>query len=859
VWTTASAKTVIISPRPVRVVYLVPNPPTHELLDILFNESMSRWGGRRTPIIPTDGRILSENYWNLLEIWDADIIYSYAKLDKEFHDRLAHRLAPASLIAHCRVPNDLRPDLRTNTELLRSISVLPFLARSRSFKAQNLSEVLDSERYADLPRDLADSFNFASNCHSDRSLNPHARRLSFKPPSDQNYAPRFSSPEEIRYLETIEEVEAVISDQRDLLCMSQLSDMFTPYLSNLTEYSSSWEEHLSIVVGDEPEDRMLFWNGIHRYNSLLFAGDIQLLRFSPDRFTNGIPSWILKLCSGQRNYRHPDHNHAPQTIFRSCSANEKVLVDLASHINSSHYNMGSFVRHSGDDVFEKLKGNENTNQKGGGNIVSISNWTKADIKVEGVVRFDRDQFELPNVVPFHLKGQSLGPTSSGAWAMDLRIDRNEDHSRYSNLMHRWMFPRRVRLESAVKVENYGKGKHDFLPLPRPTNEGDLALWDGLDWKRPLITMPSDLRAFADALARHHPEISKRSLPKEGLGLVYRFLPLALSDKGRDLLGVFQLFRSLPDALMFMTNPYLVSVIEMLCPTSPESNPERLKELSQMLIAGLEVKSDGEDLSRFAKRLLEKTAIWIHADNNENGFISYKRLIELLPSELKKGAYQKKLDDSVKYLRNQSFLWQGYGWRCGVCQHSNWVSLENVKAVVHCKICRSGESAPVSGDHNIHFRLNSFVAAAYSTSSSQGPVAWTLSRLAHMASWSFMFAPALNITKIDEKKHFTDIDVIAAVDGEVYLVEVKKSFSGVTNEKLNELIELATHFRPNYIGFSVQRPRAELGLEVEIERVANELSAIDVKFFIWASDDRNTWSFPSDIPLPFGDDMEWSAW
>jgi len=87
-WTTRRAKQAIVSPRPVRVAYVVPNPPSHELLDALFDEAMSRWGGRRTPIVQSDGADLGVDDWKLLGLWDADIIYSYMNLDGALHRRL---------------------------------------------------------------------------------------------------------------------------------------------------------------------------------------------------------------------------------------------------------------------------------------------------------------------------------------------------------------------------------------------------------------------------------------------------------------------------------------------------------------------------------------------------------------------------------------------------------------------------------------------------------------------------------------------------------------------------------------------------------------------------------------------------
>jgi len=228
VWTTARPKKAIISPRPVRIAFLVPHTPNHELLDVLFAQSMSRWGGRRTPIIPTDGVNLHIDYWNLLNIWDADIIYSYVILSEKLHQRLAHQLSPSNILIHRNDHDHLRPDFATNAKPLEATSLLPILARRRAFRTQTLPYVLDKERQANIPSDLVDSFGFTSNSLNDFSLLPHARRLCLRLTADTQ---SLEADEEVVYIDGLEALEMRIANDRGLLCLAQLSDVFAPYLN----------------------------------------------------------------------------------------------------------------------------------------------------------------------------------------------------------------------------------------------------------------------------------------------------------------------------------------------------------------------------------------------------------------------------------------------------------------------------------------------------------------------------------------------------------------------------------------------------------------------------------------------------
>ena len=231
-WSTERNRKVELDERPVRVAYLVPIDVDHLLLDVLFDEAMSRWGGRRTPIIRTDGSIIDRDDWGFLELWDADIIYSYVPINEYLRDRVAYLLCPSSIKIHETaddVPtyHSLRPELTANYNYLLSMSVLPTFSKRATMRDISLPEILDRERWAIVPRDIEDSFGFVSNYLSDFSLLPFARRLNFSPKTEKKYAPRYRGENEIRSFETIEEMEAEIKDRRELATMSQLSDMFS--------------------------------------------------------------------------------------------------------------------------------------------------------------------------------------------------------------------------------------------------------------------------------------------------------------------------------------------------------------------------------------------------------------------------------------------------------------------------------------------------------------------------------------------------------------------------------------------------------------------------------------------------------
>ena len=864
-WTTEKTRRTDISPRPLRVAYLIPESPCHTLLDTIFDEAMSRWGGRRTPIIATDGLTIRQAEWNLLDLWDADIIYSYVNLQDELHDRISYCLAPSVLETHRDVGADhdhraFRPAASQLDWALKSISVLPRIARLKEIRRERVVEVLDKERGSRTERDLADSFGFLSNCLVDLSLSPYAKRLSFQEVGHDKFAPRFSGDEVISYISDVNEMEGRISNERDLLFPSQMSDMFCPYLNALHDYRNSWEDHLTIVVGGEVEDRLLFWNAIHRYKSLDVFRSNQILRFDPSRFQNGLPAWIEHLCSGVINNRHLDHNHAPNVRIISSTISVERLEEISNNIRSLRHVMSSFSKLAVSDIFEPLREKDPRERYQYG-LTLWPAWNWQDIRVIESVRIENGEIDLPCVKPWHINDFPLGPTTIGAWLQDLKIERSEDHSRYSNTIHHWMFPRRLALHNGITVENYGGSRAAVHPPLRPTERGSLSVWDDPRWKRPTLRLPHDIDAFYQALVKHHPNTISEREAHRGKTSHTRIQTVKLSDKGRDLLGVLRFFRNLNEAVVFLTNPYILSVISKLSPTDPAENQDRIsmlkKELADRLIGR---SSDDQDLDRAAKRVLELAARWLKKESKENEYVSYASLLQQLTEIAKDKIDRRDMDDCIKFLRNQNFLLQGYGWRCARCQHSNWTSLKDISNSLECVICSSPEDAPIGGDVNSHFKLNPFVSAAFSPTSAQGSVIWCLSLLLQRAQHSFMLTPTLDIKDEAEVPRGTDLDVLACVDGKVHFYEVKRSFAGINSKQIDEFIHLSSLFRPDYAGFAIQNAANRDTLtKNDISTIRDALRKIDVEFVLQVgSNDQRSFAF-GDVPPNVGETMRWNIW
>ncbi|WP_339713481.1 hypothetical protein [uncultured Sneathiella sp.] len=854
-WSTERNRKVELDERPVRVAYLVPIDVDHLLLDVLFDEAMSRWGGRRTPIIRTDGSIIDRDDWGFLELWDADIIYSYVPINEYLRDRVAYLLCPSSIKIHETaddVPtyHSLRPELTANYNYLLSMSVLPTFSKRATMRDISLPEILDRERWAIVPRDIEDSFGFVSNYLSDFSLLPFARRLNFSPKTEKKYAPRYRGENEIRSFETIEEMEAEIKDRRELATMSQLSDMFCPYLRAFDAGHESWNEHLTIVIGDTIDDRLLFWNAIHRYSSLDDLAHYQVLRFSLKRFTNGVPDFISHLCSGVRNHRRRAGNGAAYTIVRSCSIDDKVLQDIADKLKGT-MNMVSHKHHDSSVIYSPLP-LKPRNQGRGMYDAFWSPWSRTSGRTNKSFRYEGSEIDLPMYAPWFLSEAQTTRVTSGVWVADLKIERREDHCCYDNISHFWSFPKRLALHQAVGLENYGGGALVPGPELRPTATGKLSIWEGTSWYRPTLRLPNDYQAFTTALLYNHP--NSYAMTEQNRNL--RVKDLFLSDKGRDLLGVLQPFRNLPEALSFLTNFLFLSVIESLKEASLGVTPKRVKKLVHLLTAENAGK-DAEEINYGAivGRVLGKVISWHGKEEAQGKKLNYAELKrKLLPDDHNDNDGRAEVDECIRYLRNIDILRQGYAWRCKLCFHHNWTPNSEFTNELHCNICKTPENAPIGGDENVHFTLNPHITRAFSSSSGTGPVLWCINELANQARKSFILAPTLQIDISNGWS--TDIDVLASVDGKVNMFEVKSSFSGVTEKEIEQLINLAKRFRPDIAGFAIKQPEENNTItQANISLLKGKLAELDVEFILMTFKNPES----QDIPCRLGRKMKWRAW
>jgi hypothetical protein len=221
-----------------RVAYLVDlaNCPD-ELLDAIFAEAYSRWGGRRTLIVPTTVKGIDQRYAAWLQYLDPDVIYSFVELSDAAVAAMHERYAPAHLIRHQDSPGGRSIEIRIPYRGLSSLSVLPvFCSRSWDFDGRPTNvKVLDKYWDQSKSRLLAENFGFLSDSFSSGTIGGSAPELftSLTPITPKSLLDSRLGKEASATYETAEDnVLEALGQKSWLLPLANLSEMFTLYLNS---------------------------------------------------------------------------------------------------------------------------------------------------------------------------------------------------------------------------------------------------------------------------------------------------------------------------------------------------------------------------------------------------------------------------------------------------------------------------------------------------------------------------------------------------------------------------------------------------------------------------------------------------
>jgi hypothetical protein len=775
--------------RPLRVAYAIEDGlDVHKWLDAVFSECFGRHGGRQSLVVPLSDGETSELYIKWLDIFDPDILYLITYDNVKATEFFNELLSPLSILGQERkreAPAE-QPRIHLESRGLTSLSWLPFLKVNSNIILARPERILDS--YPQWHDDglITDNFGTLERSFDQfpllREPNEFVRPFMLTPKDapDNRWLFRLLGEE------VTDGYEALASFSRggQVTTLAYLSNFHCKHLSI---HSHPWLHSFNLVIGDTFIDRLSAWN-----SGLLYADSraqpYKSLRVPAESIQHAERIGYISKFIQANNWLGQNNGPAHITI-RSSAIDEETLKPFLNQLRKI---TGSYV------IFQNIKSIDDC-CPATKNISYVQNteWPETEVPIRDNVEF------VPVPQPIQLQHTSnANPLYSiGEWMVDYRIDRINDNSPYANVRDTWLLPRRAQQVTPQFLNN---------KQARITTSGYISTSVNREIDQIEIKQPSDSDFFWMLIHEFphfpYPDLrSKRSFP-----IVYK--DSRPSDKGRYLQGVLGLFQSLYSAHRVLSSHFWRTQFARLAMPSEDQYPSLIVKLKKRLAPDgkyqVENEEQWERLARTVTSQVGDLRLPKYKVTLKNLLHDWRKELSAAIDADKNLVKQKeqqmadsdsKLKSSLLDLCSLGIFHQGYEWTCRHCSYTNWNSIDNLKSVISCQVCKNKHNVPV--DMTLDFRLNKFMATCLREHGTL-PVILALGALQDEARSSFVFSPQLELFLKRPQSRSTpsdrELDILCVVDGKIVLGEVKTSVTQIDRAEIDALVAVATDLKPDII-------------------------------------------------------------
>ncbi|MDO9420495.1 MAG: hypothetical protein Q7T66_07525 [Herminiimonas sp.] len=775
--------------RPIRLAFFIDlTEASHPIIDAIFEYCYSIWGGRFSLIIPCENGAPIPEFLPWLKAFDPDVIYSYVEISEPKQQELHSTFYPSALQHHRfgngdadhinRIPNISISPLVVET-ILPIVGVGPF-GGIRDNRIIGAIGRMETDRF------LGDSFG---------APRPQLRNAMQNMLADYGSMLLVIGDDEAQPRQHhIRNNEITLPDSNSLLMqmaanrqirgVAQLSAFSAP---RLDLHSAHWGNSFNIVISDTVSDRVLYWNARSLMPAWRDGNDVDLCipraNFNDQPFVASLREFL-----NRRNYVSGNNNGGPHRVtLRSVSIQNEELQIIAEQMRQGQswntYNHEN-IRRVADCIPEQQaldRANFTNGQQG---FHSPKLWVES-FSIGNELRLTAKEPEHLRQIP-----PSLFNPAMGAWAIDLDIERNLDHSPYSNLSHRWRLPRRLRVTQAFLNHYQISQPHGEVVGPRVSAGGLLTLYTTANVDPPKINLPTDREAIVTGLQSGNDWMP---FHRQDQGIPPQLCHQAnRSSAGRHFWGVYQLFGGMNKARSFFLHEFWRKQLESYGATDQRTDIRKAKMQAELIrrIGRHQLDlANNEQLNTLSDIVLkESDAVRIRVRSLdwttfEKDFKALTERYNIANPSHDPNHNQEEEDrwnaqalrESVENLCELGVLHQGYEHKCRKCLHRSWISIADLKANIVCEVCHDVRPAPVSKAWQ--FRLNGFLREALQLHG-VGPLFWVLSRYQKNNSNSFWFEGPLDIFFDQETATAgtpeTDIDLTMIDNGLVRMCEVKQS-------------------------------------------------------------------------------------
>jgi hypothetical protein len=829
-------------PRPIRVAFLVePGEHGHLMLDGIFADCYSRWGGRFSLIVPcADGQIIA-SYWPWLETFDPDILYSYAKLTDDAVLELHERLVPADVIQH-RLRDEPKLDLfgfrpHYHFPSLSSLSTIFRLGRHSPLASGPRLKVIDSWHTENPTRFLTDNLGTYYTSTGSGMYPNDARSVAglLTVVSEEHLQDRrFGVPRDLDRIAS-EHLALVEFAGRRATAMSLLSAAHTP---RPEVRDHLWSGAFNLVIGDSFEDRMMFWNARLLIPAWLDS-NLCCLRLTFDQLKDQDQINVLVTLLNSHNHVTGGSGGSPALQVRSASHSADELAEALDILRSARL-WGASARAEvvpSGHVIPSVDSLRNARERAqsidgqlkGGAWQGFS-WTQPIARP-------------PRAAPEHLSDAPPGQSFTlGLWALDLSFELGRDKLRFAQT-NVWMLPKRWRMAGAFGAKFVLRGVgNDLPPMARPSRIGNLVVFVGLERELESVAIPSIDEAMWRALccdaAVWSADLRAPPWPAR------RAHWMRASSENPYLIGVLGMTGGLAGAESLLLHPFLQEIFATmggapnLADADVRATVDSLAKRSRRE-PSFDLQSERERAALAA--LIVKAAQSIKAprmhialEDLRGRWSAYRDKYWARPPEENSGHEEERaewdsrdqqaIDECLAEMRTRRMLFQGYPWTCDSCGHRNWTDFQALKPSLPCDVCTTERSLPVGIPW--YFRPNEFLIGSLRSHSTLSLI-WVLSALRDRARMSFMYlGPTCLGGAQDHENPDAEADLLVVVDGETVLCEVKSAWRSLRSVHVEDFAKLAKRLKPDRAVLAVMEEGKRL--DEDIQKAEIDLRANGIK-------------------------------
>jgi len=740
-----------IHKRPIKIAFFISdeeNETNHLILDEIFKYSYTCWGGARFLILPLNSD--EKSYLEWLSFYDADIVYSYIKLTSEQIQKVENINSPARLMEH---------DFG-NEQKYFSVNI-PFYNPVKSISTVYSPYIFSYLRnqitnnpislIAQFSPEFGDRFitdNFGNRLEPNTYLNGikevfETYCLSLKNIPPNNYVGT-------TVIKSRTEVLDLLAN-REATTVAHLARIHSESVETIFEHTFSLS--FSIIVGSNIKDRISFWNVRHFYdgssdsiNSLIISEELS----NDENFLESLGKYLSNL-----NFLNSGSGPYQVSLFSQAIA-EEDLKQIRNNLQKFTYNLISVPSYYSKTIIPT-------------NCSEVK--YSISIKDNSVLSISENPSSISINGPKHLRYIPLKFQNHGFgdFAIECSIDRHNNLSKYSNVIDKWVLPKRAYLAKVFgnKYERISKSKLPVLiagkyssPFRRSIENEDFQIG---------INLPEDLNLFNYFLTQKnkysHTDI-RNNLPKS------KIEHIANSDKGKNFNGVISLFKKLDIASNFLTNKLWKDVFEDA--SSRNKKEDYIYTLNRL--RAFQQKYRNDDYLKFIKNKM---------NFNE----------KIHSSQYLTACFKDAFDDLIKF----KVFHPIYTWNCSYCGYKNLKTVDSIKLLNNCEICEEFHTIPTTEDFSWDYLLNKFIHKTIFEHDGFN-VLWALDYIQGISyKNSFLYLPEVNIYyDIKNSKQLNEIDLLGIYDGIFFAGEAKRSadYFLLRDREVDKFIELIEYIAPD---------------------------------------------------------------